>query len=582
MATATKTRKSATKKRATKAEADDVSPFLVAGDTGLKGYRGHIVDDPLPELHGRRGMEAYRKMGDNSPIVGAYVWLVETMLRSAEMSIEAAEEDQDVPLTQAAGFAEAAERERRYVESVYKDMLVDWEQHVGETSGFALYGWSACEPIYKFRRGDNPMTGDAEADKNPLYASNHDDGRVGIADLAPRSQDSLDEWDIADDGTLLGMRQRVDTKGVSTYIPGWKLYLFHARENKRSPEGRSALRSAYTSQRMIDMYLPLEGIGAERDLAGMPVMELPWEYMRSDATPQQAAVRAHFADKVRSVRRDALEGLVVPTSEDARGKTGFKFSLLTSGGTGRVQLGEVIKRLESRVLISVLAEFILVAMEGVGAKSSAETKTDLAMQALISYTRAIDRVHTRRIIPDLMRTNGVPRHLWPTLKMGRIESTSLVEIGQFIAATVGAGAIVPDRETEKYLRELADLPVGSLDVPEIRTQPATLPEMDDAAPTPAAPAADDAAPPADSGGPKAETALNGAQVTALLEIVGQVVNGQIPRDTGVQMMTLAFGFGEARANQLLGSAGAGFKPDIPPPTTNAPDEAPAPSAPALP
>lgn len=471
MTTATKTRgKTQTKKRATKTGAEDVSPFLVAGDTGLKGYRGRIVDDPLPELHGRRGMEAYRKMGDNSPIIGAYVWLVETMLRSAEMSIEAAEEDQDVPLTQAAGFAEAAERERRYVESVYKDMLVDWEQHVGETSGFALYGWSACEPIYKFRRGDSPMTGDTEADKNPLYASNHDDGRIGIADLAPRSQDSLDEWDIADDGTLLGMRQRVDTKGVSTYIPAWKLYLFHARENKRSPEGRSALRSAYTSQRMIDMYLPLEGIGAERDLAGMPVMELPWEYMRSDATPQQAAVRAHFADKVRSVRRDGLEGLVVPTSEDARGKTGFRFSLLTSGGTGRVQLGEVIKRLESRVLISVLAEFILVAMEGVGAKSSAETKTDLAMQALISYTRAIDRVHTRRIIPDLMRTNGVPRRLWPRLKIGRIEAKSLVEIGQFIASTVGAGAIVPDRELEKHLREIADLPLEAVTVPEIQTR----------------------------------------------------------------------------------------------------------------
>lgn len=484
MTTATKTRgKTQTKKRASKTESDDVSPFLVAGDTGLKGYRGRIVDDPLPELHGRRGMEAYRKMGDNSPIIGAYVWLVETMLRSAEATVEAAPDS-----------GVEGEIQRAFVESVYEDMAVDWEQHIGEVSGFSLYGWSAVEPVYKFRRGDNPMTGDDGDDLGPLRMSNHNDGRIGIADLMPRSQDSLDEWVMADDGTLLGMRQRVDTKGVSTFIPAWKLYLFHGRENKRSPEGRSALRSAYTSQRMIDMYLPLEGIGAERDLAGLPVIEMPYEYLQANATADQAATRRLFENKVRSLRRDALEGVLMPASEDRQGKTGWLLKLMTSGGTGRVQLDTTIRRLESRVLICVLAEFVLVAMEGVGAQSSAETKTDLAMQALISFTRAVERVHNRRIIPDLMRTNGVPRHLWPQRKIGRIEAKSLVEIGQFIAATVGSGAIVPDRELEKHLRELASLPVGAVTVPEIGTEEPALPNPGganpalDAAPVPPVPA----------------------------------------------------------------------------------------------
>lgn len=484
MATTTKSRpKTTTRKRApakTKDEAKDVSPLIVAGDTGLKGYSGRIVDDPLPELHGRRGMEAYRKMGDNSPIVGAYVWLVETMLRSAEATVEAAPDS-----------GPEGEIQREFMESVYEDMAVDWEQHIGEVSGFSLYGWSAVEPVYKFRRGDNPMTGDAEDDLGPLRMSNHNDGRIGIADLMPRSQDSLDEWVMADDGALLGMRQRVDTKGVSTFIPEWKLYLFHGRENKRSPEGRSVLRSAYTSQRMIDMYLPLEGIGAERDLAGLPVIEMPYEYLQANATADQAATRRLFENKVRSLRRDALEGVLMPASEDRQGKTGWLLKLMTSGGTGRIQLDTTIRRLESRVLISVLAEFVLVAMEGVGAQSSAETKTDLAMQALISFTRAVERVHNRRIIPDLMRTNGVPRHLWPTRKIGRVEAKSLVEIGQFIAATVGAGAIVPDRELENHLRELASLPLEA-PTPELVTREPALPEpatpAPDAAPVPPAPA----------------------------------------------------------------------------------------------
>lgn len=73
-------------------------------------------------------------------------------------------------------------------------------------------------------------------------------------------------------------------------------------------------------------------------------------------------------------------------------------------------------------------------------------------------------------------------------------------------------------------------------------------------------------PPADELPPEAkdpQAALNGAQVSSLLEIVSQVALGAIPRETGVQILTAAFPLDEAAADKILGAVGRGFVPTTP-------------------
>lgn len=61
------------------------------------------------------------------------------------------------------------------------------------------------------------------------------------------------------------------------------------------------------------------------------------------------------------------------------------------------------------------------------------------------------------------------------------------------------------------------------------------------------------------GAPKAaEAALNGAQVSSLMEIVKAVAAGQIPRSTGVELITSAFPIGAEKAEKIMGTVGAGF------------------------
>jgi HK97 family phage portal protein len=58
----------------------------------------------------------------------------------------------------------------------------------------------------------------------------------------------------------------------------------------------------------------------------------------------------------------------------------------------------------------------------------------------------------------------------------------------------------------------------------------------------------------------ADASLNGAQIDGLLKIVLAVVEGEIPRETGVQMLIVSFQFTKEQAEAIMADAGKGFKP----------------------
>ena len=59
-----------------------------------------------------------------------------------------------------------------------------------------------------------------------------------------------------------------------------------------------------------------------------------------------------------------------------------------------------------------------------------------------------------------------------------------------------------------------------------------------------------------------DTALNGAQVEALMGIVAQVATGQLPRASGVEIMVAAFPISRDDAERIMGAVGQGFVPAI--------------------
>ncbi len=56
------------------------------------------------------------------------------------------------------------------------------------------------------------------------------------------------------------------------------------------------------------------------------------------------------------------------------------------------------------------------------------------------------------------------------------------------------------------------------------------------------------------------SSLNGAQVTALMQVIENVGTGAMPRDTGIQIMLAAFPIDEQQAERIMGDVGKGFTP----------------------
>lgn len=64
-----------------------------------------------------------------------------------------------------------------------------------------------------------------------------------------------------------------------------------------------------------------------------------------------------------------------------------------------------------------------------------------------------------------------------------------------------------------------------------------------------------------SGGDAQKTALNGAQVSSLVEIVSKVAAGLLPRDAAKSMIVRSFNVSDVEAEDIIGNAGQGFTID---------------------
>lgn len=402
------------------------------GRTGIAHWGGQIQEELLRELRGLSGIRIYREMEENDAIIGAVLFAIRNLARQVEWSITPAS---DAPEDEAvAQFVR---------ECLFEDMSSSWPEMLSDILTFLPYGWAYLETVYKRRTG---------ASDDPSMRSRFTDGRYGWRKWALRGQDTLYKWDLDEAGGVQAMVQSAPPDWTPRTIPIEVALLFRNDARKNNPEGRSVLRSAYRSWYFKKKMEEIEGIGVERDLAGMPMIEPPPGVDLWNANdPKMVSQRAAAEKFVRNVRRDLLEGITLPS--------GWKFSLVSTGGRRNFDTGAIIVRYEQRMAMSVMADFILLGTEGVGSWALATSKTSLFNSALTSFLDSITGVVNRHGIPRLLALNGIPPERQPSLAHGNVATPSLAELGQYITALTGAGVpLLP--EDGDYLRQVAGMPTN--------------------------------------------------------------------------------------------------------------------------
>lgn len=419
-----------------------------AGATGLLITRwGQVHEEWLPQLQGKKAVETYREMADNDASISASMYLLEMLVRQVDWNIDASEP------------TKSAELAAEFIDSCRGDMTETWADFISEVMTMCIYGWAWFELNYKYRRGDTD---------NKYMSSKYDDGRVGWRDISIRGQDSLERWEMNEDGDILGMYQRPAPTYQQFYIPIEKSLLFRTRSHKNNPEGRSLLRGAYKSYYYLKRIQSIEAIGVERDLAGLPIMQVPPEIMHPNASAAQKAIRTNMENMVQKIKRDAYEGVVLPSETSLDGTpTGYKLALLSSGGRRPIDVDAIIKRYESRIMMSFLSEMLLLGQDNVGSWALADSKTNILSMSIGAMLDGVVDVINRHAIPRLCQFNGMPEKDWPSLSHGDMETPDLAQLGAFLSQATTSGLLVPDESLEQHVREVAGLPTKDASAPTV-------------------------------------------------------------------------------------------------------------------
>jgi hypothetical protein len=409
------------------------------GTTGLKHWQGRIDEEWVRELMDLRRWKTLREMRDNDPIIGAILFAVDMLIRQVDWRVESQSDKPD--------DLAAAE----FLESVKEDMSQSWDNLVSEILSFLPYGFCYSELVYKRRLGSR--------NKDPARRSKYTDGKIGWRKIPIRAQDTLDHWLIDDDGGVQGFVQRDPINGQIYTIPIEKALLFRTSSHKNNPDGRSVLRNAFRPWFFKKRIEEIEGIGIERDLAGLPVIYAPTKIMVSGASAEDAQVYTELKNIVRNIRRDEQEGIVMPGGRDDKGNLLYELKLLSTGGSRQFSTNEIVGRYEQRIAMTMLADFILLGHEKVGSFALSSNKTDLFGVALGAFMDEIAAVFNQYAVPRLFQLNGYDLMDLPVFVHGDVETPDLKELGEYLAKLAGAGVeLFPDDELENVLRGFASLP----------------------------------------------------------------------------------------------------------------------------
>lgn len=411
--------------------------FSELGHTGLRQSGGAIYEEFLRKLQWPKAGDIYQEMSSNDPVITAVLFCCRMLIRQVDWRVKACSDNP--------ADIECAE----FVESCMHDMSETWTDFIDEVTSYFPYGFAWHEIVYKRRLGPNK-----QGSKNSQY----NDGRIGWRKIPGRRQTTLTNWCFGPDGGLEGVYQLSGSKRV--YMPIQRCLLFRTGNKNGNPEGTSFLRGAYRPWYFKKHIEEVEGIGIERDLAGLPVITAP-EGLDLDNKEDQKAIEARntAVRLVTSIRRDRNDGVVL--------SNGWELKLLSTGGTRQFDTNAIINRYDQRIAITLLADIIMLGADKVGSFALAKVKQSLLATALDAQLSNICDVLNRYAIPRLLELNTFPGITgYPKFECDSVVAPDLNELGNFIGKLAGAKMpLFPDIDLENYIRDIVNFPRTTEDAP---------------------------------------------------------------------------------------------------------------------
>ena len=396
-------------------------PFGVVGAPGTAIYGGYLVTkEKEARLIGRQKYITFSNMLANTAIVAAGVRYYTNLVSKAEWSVEPADD------------SEAAEEMAELVEDIMADMTTPWHRVIKRFSMFAMYGFAIAEWTAKRR----------------------EDGVIGLLDIEPRSQKTIEKWELDESGTVTGFIQTDPQTGKEIYLPRGKCLYVVDDTLDDSPEGLGLFRHLVKIADSLERYELLEAWGFETDLRGVPVGRGPFTDLElmvkkgSLSRSQANALKAPMLDFIENHNRNPELGMLLDSrtyqTTDERNTPSsvrqWEVELLKGSPTSAKEVAAAIERKNREMARIIGVEQLLLGSDSAGSHALSRDKTQAFGLSVDSNLKEMKEVIERDLLNPLWALNGWDEELKPSFKIEKIQYRDIEQVTTALEQMARAGA----------------------------------------------------------------------------------------------------------------------------------------------
>jgi hypothetical protein len=305
-------------------------------------------------------------------------------------------------------------------------------------------------------------------------ARRREDGLIGMADVEQRPQHTIERWELADDGTIIGMWQRWPQNGQLLFLPRQKVIYLVDDLLTDSPEGLGLFRHLVDPSERLRRYLKMEGIGYERDMRGLPVgfaplADLAQQVAAGAMTEEQADQAVAGIERFIKLQVKEEDSALLLDSATYRGPNAdgytvspeakWKLELMNGGAMGFQFIGEAIDRLTHDMARILGVESLMLGGGGRGggggSRALSEDKSRNLYLAIDATVKDISEGMRRDMIGAVWALNGLDPRLMPKLHTEDVAFKDVAVVTKSLADMATAGAILsPDDPAINDVRDL--------------------------------------------------------------------------------------------------------------------------------
>lgn len=412
--------------------------------SGLKLFNGVTNEEVKRELNFPESIKTFKQMSYHSTI-NAALTLYETLLAKADWKVVEPENATD-----------EEKKQTQFIRECMNDMEHTWSDFIKDVMSMQVYGFSIHEKVYRKRTFAN--------------GSDYDDGKIGWRKLGFRSQETVQKFIFTDGGNeILGVTQnlalandpynRYKSLPVLLNIPRSKFMLFRIGRHRGDPFGKSPLRDAYLAWRYLTALEEIEANGVAKDLAGIPIMYLPPQYLSPEATPEQKAIRAYYEAAMRNLQVDQQAAVILPNAYDPETRQPlFKLDLLSQTSAGKnFDTTKVKEYYKNLILTSLFADILTMGQSSTGSYALGSIKSSLVGVAIETIAKSIVDVLNQDLIRQTYQLNGWNSARRCRIDFDNLETPDLESVSKFIQRVASVGFLTKDLETINKIRETVGL-----------------------------------------------------------------------------------------------------------------------------